>query len=538
MAQSISKADIARDLIRRKRCRDNLHSFALNIDIPTAPNSALCPDEELTGPASALYAKHHSKILDVAMRTILRPYGRAIIMAPPGSAKSTYVSVVVPPWAMGRINGTRIIMTSYASNLIQRQSRRARGICEQQLYRDIWAEPITVQKDSDPEWSLSNGSELLCAGLLAGITGSRANGAIVDDPVAGRAEADSPTERLRTLNAYQDDLMTRLLPGAWVIIVMTRWNEQDLVGEILPHDYKGQSGMIQCRDGLEWEVLNLPAKAEHLDDPIGRKPGEYLWTDYYPPKHWQMFENGAGSTRQRTWSSLYQQRPSPQGSGKFTREMFEPYYYDTLPESARRTPRTICSDFAVSEGKNDFTEHGVWTVDSEDTLFAVDWFYEQCDTGRGLDQMLRMVEIHRCLVGFNEGGVIDKAIRPGFITALRDWNAERKKRNLPPMFIDLRALPSIQDKLAKLSPFQARASVGKVRFPRNAPWSERVIMQLLAMPAGRHDDAADVCGLAGRGLEQTVVPTNPQLIRKVGLKPYTAAWLEWQENLKPAIRYR
>lgn len=437
---------------------------------------------------------------------------------------------------MGRTPGSRIILTSYGSVLAQRQSRRARQICEQQLYRDLWDGAPLVDKDSDPEWSLTNKSELLAAGLLAGITGSRANGAIVDDPVAGREEADSPATRLKTLNAYQDDLLTRLLPGAWVIIIMTRWNEQDLVGEILPHDYKGQSGMIHCRDGLDWEVLNIPAKAEHTDDPLGRAPGEYLWTDYYPPKHWQMFENGQGSTRQRTWSSLYQQRPTPQGSGRFTREMVQ--YYDTLPETARVGSKIICSDFAVSEGKNDFTEHGVFSLDHEDNLFVTDWWYKQSSTDEGINEMLKLVARYGIQLGFNEGGVIDKAIRPAFNAAMRDWNRKAREKGTRSIFLDLRSLPSMSDKVAKLSSFFARAASGKVFWPRHAPWAERGIDQLLAIPAGRWDDAADVYGLAGRGLDQYHVPANPIITRKEGIKPFSAAWLEHTEDVKPTVRWR
>ena len=527
-----------REVIRRKRAVDSLHSFAMNIDIPTAPHTAIYPDEDLTGPAASLMAAHHAVMLSAFERTIKRPFGRCLVMAPPGSAKSTYASVVVPPWAMGRIPGTRIIMTSYASKLIERQSRRARSIVEQQNYRDLaWpSEAPVIVKDSDSEWTMSNKSELLCAGLLAGITGSRANGAIIDDPVAGRIEADSAADRKRTLDAYQDDLLTRLLEGAWIIFIMTRWNEQDLMGEILPYGYKGESGMIRCRDGLDWEVVNIPAKCEHLDDPLGRPLGEYLWPTYYSKKHWQMFEHGEGATRQRTWASLYQQRPTPQGSGKFTREMVQ--YYDTLPESARSGAKMICSDYAVTDGKNDFTEHGVWSLDSDDNMYAIDWFYKQCDTGVGLEAFFTLVDRWRIQMGFNEGGVIDKAIRPAFITRMRDLNAKASRENRRRIYVDLRALPSMQDKIAKISAFCARAATGKVFFPRSAPWTERVIEQLCALPAGRWDDAADVCGLAGRALDQYHPPKESKMERKVGIKPYTAEWLEYVEDTKPAVRYR
>jgi predicted phage terminase large subunit-like protein len=526
---------IARELIRRRRAETSLHSFALNIDIPTNPNPALEPDEDIMGPAASLMPLHHAAILAVAERTINRPFGRALIMAPPGTAKSTYISVVVPPFAMGRKRRQRIILTSYASLLAYRQSRRARQIASSPAYRSIFGADLEVMKDADPEWTLSNGSELLAAGLTAGITGNRANGAIVDDPVAGREEADSPAVRKKTLDAYQDDLLTRLLPGAWLILIMTRWNEQDLAGEILPMDYKGQSGMITCRDGLDWEVLNLPAKCEHLDDPLNRQIGEYIWPEYYPIKHWQMFENGEGPTRQRTWSSLYQQRPTPQGSGQFTREMVR--YYDDLPTDVALS-KIVCSDFAVTEGRNDFTEHGIWGLSSTDDLYALDWWFKQCNTGEGVNQLLTLVDRHGIHLGFNEGGVIDKAVRPLITVGIRDWNARAQQEGGRRIFLDLRSLPSMQDKTAKLAAFQGRAAIGKVWFPRRAPWAERVIQQLLAMPAGRWDDAADVCGLAGRGLDQYHPPANPALERKRGIKPFSVEWLEWEPDKGPKVRYR
>jgi len=441
---------------------------------------------------------------------------------------------------MGKFPGSRIILTSYASSLAHRQARRAKQIALSRAYRDLWEVTPQIIKDSDPEWTLQINediSEMLSAGITAGITGNRANGCIIDDPVAGREEADSPAVRKKTLDAYQDDLLTRLLPGAWLILIQTRWHELDLAGEILPHDYKGQSGMIRCRDGLDWEVLNMPAKAEHHDDPLGRKIGEYIWPEYYDPKHWQMFENGVGPERQRTWTSLYQQRPSPQGSGKFTREMVR--YYDELPESAQRAPRIMCSDWAVTAGKNDFSEIGVAALDSDDNLYLIDWWYKQADTGEVMAQYLAMVIRHNSQLGFNEGGVIDKAVRPTFTTSLRDYNARARREGRRSVYHDLRSLPSMQDKLAKTGTFGARMSMGQVLWPRRAPWTERVLEQLFALPAGRFDDAADVCGLFGRGLEQYHPPAAAKIERKVGIKPFTEAWLTYNENEgKPRVRYR
>ena len=129
---------------------------------------------------------------------------------------------------------------------------------------------------------------------------------IIDDPVKGREQADSPVIRDKVWDAYNDDLKTRLIPGGSIIIIQTRWHEDDLAGRILPEDWKGESGPIKCRDGNVWEVVCLQARCEVQNDPLGRKIGEYLWPEWFTEKHWAQFQSNV-----RTWTSLYQQLPRP-----------------------------------------------------------------------------------------------------------------------------------------------------------------------------------------------------------------------------------
>src|SRR5690606_65342 len=98
----------------------------------------------------------------------------------------------------------------------------------------------------------------MSGGLLSGITGNRADLVVVDDPVKGRQDAESEVIRKRTIEAFDDDVRTRLKPGGSIIIIQTRWHEEDLAGSILPIGYNGESGLIECRDGQTWEVICLP----------------------------------------------------------------------------------------------------------------------------------------------------------------------------------------------------------------------------------------------------------------------------------------
>lgn len=520
-------AAVLRELRRRARARESLHSYALSIQIPTVPDKPLCPDEDLLGPAENFMAKHHAAILHTLQRTMTRPMGRAVIMAPPGTAKSIYTGPVALTWYMGKFPGSRLMLTTYQGALAERQSRRAMMIAEQREYRDLWLEAPTIEKDAAADWLLSNKSNLLAMGLTGGLTGNRANGWVIDDPLAGRKEADSETQRQDCYNAYKDDLLTRCLPDAWGVIIMTRWHEDDLVGRILPGDYKGESGMITGTDGLSWEVLNLTAKCERADDPLGRPIGEYIWPEYYPTRHWHMFENAAGAEAARTWSSLYQQRPTPQGSGRFTESMFDFYEPDAAPPYLAYV---AAYDAAVTKGKNDFSEIGVFGVDPQGDLWEVDWWNGQVTTDVWIEQLLKMRIRWKFPMGFNEGGVIDKATRPAINRRMRELGAKAA--------FDLRSLPSMADKVAKCSNFQALAASGRVHLRNNAN-SRRIVQQLCAMPAGRYDDAADVCGLIGRAVDQYPVAYVPRAQeRPKGPRPFTGAWVEHQEREAPKVRWR
>jgi hypothetical protein len=239
-----------------------------------------------------------------------------MLLMPPGSAKSTYGSVVYPSYYLGKNAGRRIILGSYGVDLARKMGRRTRSIINQPRYRQIMG-GVELSKESAAadQFVLSNGSEYMASGLLAGITGNRAHGCIVDDPIAGRAEANSEPIRERTWEAYRDDLVTRLLPGGWIVMILTHWHEEDPAGKILPDTWKGESGMIRCRDGMDWNVICLAAKCENHTDPLKREIGEYLWPEWFDARHWAQFES-----HPMTWASLFQQRPRPLEGAYFKEE--------------------------------------------------------------------------------------------------------------------------------------------------------------------------------------------------------------------------
>lgn len=474
----------ASELLRRRRARGNLVDFSQAIEIPGAPVS---DDEEawLFQPIETTVAKHHIVTMQKVQSCIEQPYGRLMIFEPPGSAKSTYACVVGSTWAMGKYPGLRCLMTSYAGKPIIRASKKARQICRSKLYTDIWERETTIPKGSEAadEWELTNGSGMFVAGLLGGITSSRCDLGIIDDPVAGREEAESETIRAKTLSAYYDDFLTRLKPNASIIIIQTRWHENDLAGSILPENWKGESGEIACRDGQTWTVLCIPAQADRADDPLGRAIGDYLWPEWFTPRHWQMYQ-----TRARTWASLYQQKPTPDDGIYFRRANFKRHTKGSEPVGCTNY---LSSDFATKEGDGDYTVHGVLGVDSESHLWVRDGYRAQVETDVGIDRAIDLIRDYEPIYWFGESGPIESSIGP-------DIKRSMRKRG---RFVARDLLPSIANKVQRARGIMGRVSAGEVSIVEG-PWGDQLIEELIAFPGGRHDDGVDMMSLFGRALDR------------------------------------
>jgi len=555
MAMPLTAKQAAMEVLRRQRARASLAEYARAIDIPGAPisdNEA----EEAFKPVESTMARHHLLICELMQRTMERPMGRAIITMPPGSAKSSYASVVAPSWALARWPGYRIIIASYNTKIAAKQSRKARALCRQDKHISIWPTRPTLATDQKAvdQWALTfadpslPSSEFMAAGMLAGITGNRANGILIDDPIKGREEADSSTVREKVYDEYLDSATTRLLPNGWIVLITTRWHEDDPAGRILPENYAGQSGRILCRDGQYWEVLNIPAKAEHADDPLGRAEGEYLWPEWFTREHWAQWEHNPRASR--TWSALFQQRPTAGDGLEFKREWFKWYDPDVPPGSPGGCPADLtiygASDYATKEDKGDFTEHGVFgvaegvtsIVHSRNTetraikaapTYVLDWWFGQKTTDVTIDAMVSLVNRWKPRRWWHEGGPIDNAISPAIKCAMRE--------HVPMVYVQMEGLTSIKNKAVKLASFQARAAAGLVHLPLNRPWATRLLDQLCAFPAGKYDDAADVCGLVGRGVDAMMAPKSSTPDAPRILVPFTAAWLEATEAAPLTPRY-
>ena len=430
---------------------------------------------------------------------------------------SSYGSVVVPVWAMGRQLGYKVIAVSYGSDLARKWGRKTRSIVRQKRYKAIFGTELSGDNAAVDDWSLSNGSEYMSGGILSGITGNRANLVVVDDPVKGREEAESETIRRKTINAFDDDVRTRLLPGGSAIIIQTRWHESDLAGSILPEGYSGESGLIQCRDGQEWEVICLPAKAERADDPLGRKVGEYIWPEWFDREHWKQFER-----KPRTWASLYQQRPAPEEGDFFQKAWIKPCFMSQIPE---RLNKYGASDYAVTSKGGDYTVHGVIGIDASDQMWLVDVWRAQADSSVWVEAFCDIVKLHKPIGWAEETGQIKSGVGPFLDQRMRERQA----------YVARETFPTKGDKATRAQSIRGRMALNGLNVPVDAPWYEAFLSEMLTFPTGRNDDQVDMLGLLGQLLDKMYVP---RALDKPKPKDELPDWFEEKEYDDETLDYR
>jgi len=413
---------------------------------------------------------------------------RLMGLFPPGCGKSVYSSIVFPTHYMGRFPRHNAIVASYGSDLPTKFGRRARSIVKQPIYKRIFNTELSDESAAADGWVLTNGSEWMAAGILTGITGNRVDLVIWDDLIKGREQADSDVIRNKTWDAYMDDLLTRKKPGAAEIGINTRWHEDDPAGRILPVNYSGETGWVKGRDGNDWYVVCLPAQCESLDDPLGRKIGDYIWPEWFPPDHFAPFKRNA-----RTWSSLFQQRPAPESGDYFQADWLKPYGPSELVKMPSRESLRIygASDYAVSKGKNDYTVHIIVGVDDQHRLYVLDLWRKQESSDKWVEAFCDLVQKWKPIGWAEESGQIASAMGPLIHKRLM----ERR------LYLARKAFPSRKDKEVRAQSIRGRMAMNGLYVPTHEPWYPDFKNELMVFSNGNHDDQVDALSLIGQILD-------------------------------------
>ncbi len=430
----------------------------------------------------ALRPARHHRLVNGALAAVARgEIRRLMLFEPPGHAKSTYASWLLPAWYLGHKPRNNVIAASHTERAAARWGRKVRNL----LLSPDWPFAARLAPDSKAadQWETDRGGEYFAVGVGGAVTGRRADLAIIDDPVKGREEADSPTIRAKLWDWYRADLHTRLKPGAAIILIQTRWHEDDLAGRLLPEGHAGESGPVVGRDGEAWEVISLPALAEP-NDPLGRKVGAPLWPEWFPE---DVLLGERQVQGERNWSALYQQRPSPEEGDFFRRHWLR--WYDDPPR-----PETLriygASDYAVTADGGDWTVHGVAGIDQDDNLYLLDWWRARVDAAQAVDAWAHLVGAWRPVQWAEDRAQIEKTLGPFIDTRQRELGA----------YCHREGYPTVGDKAMRAQAIRGRMSQGKVYLPSHAPWVADLMSELLLFPNGRFDDQVDVLSLFGRML--------------------------------------
>lgn len=435
-----------------------------------------------------------------------------ILMFPPGAAKSTYASVVAPAWVLGRYSNTNVMCLSYGARLSKGFGRRVRHIVRQPQYVSQFGVNIRQDNQAVDQWGLDNGSTYMSTGILGGVTGNRADLAIVDDPIAGREEAESEIIREKTWEAFKDDVLTRLKPRGKVCMILTRWHEDDPAGRVLGEDWNGESGLWKGTDDRMWLILRVPLLADRDDDPLGRAAGDRLWPDWFSEKHVRL-QRAAGD---RSWNSLQQQNPSasdgnillkslwrcwPHGKPEPTPEQKEDPSKTLPPKQGVWKQCVLVYDTAIEEDEqNDYTAMTAWLSFETNTRLP-----HRRDESKKMQNLL--------LIGAWRGRIQAADLKKTVLEHINHFEPDRvvieKRASGHQLVQELKRLRprhrygevSIHDWLPPGPPRStgkvSRASGAALTFSERAIWympgplTEAVIKECAAFPNGRSDDWVD-----------------------------------------------
>jgi predicted phage terminase large subunit-like protein len=426
-------------------------------------------------------ARHHRLLIEKLEAVTRGDIDRLAVFMPPGAAKSTYASILFAPWYFGVYPDHCIIAASHTAELAEKWGRRVRNLLNEHSL--ILGTELAADSQAAGRWETSRGGEYFAAGVGGAIAGRRADLVVIDDPVRSREDADSELIRDKTWDWYKSDLYTRLKPGGRIVLIQTRWHEDDLAGRLLADMGAG---------GDKWEIISLPAIAEG-NDPLGRQPGQALWPEWENTNELDRKRRTIGP---RDWTALYQQRPAPEDGDYFKAEWLKPY--DKVP--ARETLRIYGgSDYAVTADGGDFTVHAVVGLDPEGRMYLLDLWRKQAAADEWVESFCDLVREWKPTEWAEEQGQIRAGIGPFLDRRQRDRNA----------FVYRRDFPVRADKAVRAQSIRGRMAIEGLYVPIHASWYPALRSELLSFPAGKHDDQVDALGLVGQLLDTISAGNKP-----------------------------
>lgn len=378
---------------------------------------------------------------------------RLMIFMPPRHFKSETVTVRYSAWRLEDNPSMRVIVGAYNQTLAEKFSRKARKIV-----RTRGLPVLSKERTASEDWETENGGGLRAVGVGAGVTGQGGDLIVIDDPVKNREEANSETYRNKVWDWYKDDLYTRLEPSAALILIMTRWHEDDLAGRILASE-----------NAANWTAISLPAEAE-ANDPLGRHLGAALCPERFDEAALADIHREIGNS----FYALYQQRPMPAEGGMFKREKIT--IVDASPVEGKRVRYW---DKAGTRDGGDYTV-GVRMLRAHNGTYYIE------DVVRGQWEAYERETIMRQTAMLDGLEVVIKIEQePG--SGGKD-SAQASIRNLAGFRVS--AEPSTGSKPDRADALATQWGAGNVFLIKGA-WNAAYLDEMCAFNSGRYDDQVD-----------------------------------------------
>lgn len=391
---------------------------------------------------------------------------RLAIHMPPRHGKTETVTVRYAAYCMERWPADNLLITGYNERIARRFSKKVRAIVEARGRVKL----APGEKAAD-EWSTVYGGTCMARGVGSPPTGVGFKRIIIDDPIRSREDADSETYRENASDWYFDDIYTRLEPSGAIVMINTRWHEDDV------------SARAVASEPEAWTVLSLPALAEE-NDPLGRKPGEALWPARYAEadllriKRVQTRKEG-----ERSWDALYQQRPTAVEG-----RLFKPgnlRAVTAIPSASRL--RLVRAWDLGSTTKGDYTVGALMGMDEKRDFFLLDIVRAQADSDER-DALIRSTADDDA-IRYGVGRVYQ--LLPQDPGAAGKAQAQAHYRLMAGHKVLIE--PVTGDKETRAHPLASQVNVGNIAYLDGAAWMPDLREEMRAFPTGKHDDQVDAC---------------------------------------------
>ena len=415
---------------------------------------------------------------------------RLLITVPPGMMKSLLL-VFWTAWEWGPrgMPHIQVLSTSFSQANCFRDNQKLRDLVESDKFQALW--PLALRTDSNAVRKFVNTkSGFSEARPFSKMTGGRGNRVKIDDP-HDTENAESKVQREKTVRIMREAISDRMNDPSRdaIVLIMQRLHSQDCAAVAKELGYTHLELPMEFEAARRCRTVLRPANdgnpAIIFTDPRERE-GDLLFPERFPPATVAELKIGKGPY---AWACQYQQRPGSRAGGMFQRSWFNRYGPRDLPA----VHKFGTSDYAVSADSGDFTVLRIWGVDENSDLWLLPGGYRaQATSDKWIAAQVALIKRHQPFAWFGEGGVIQKAVEPMLIQAMRKADA----------YTQLVWLPSIASKATRARGFQSRAACGAVWIPEG-PEGDSIIEEYAAfLNGGPHDDDVDNGSLIGRALDE------------------------------------